>query len=203
MERSKIAAPILMMLTFTLLLASFAMASVFVYYPLTINISPQPPGVVFEPGKNANQADIGIDKSITVNLGHDKTSATITIHPTYQENYYKNVTLIVNNDDSLMNVYLIVRDTNITLLPFGSNVTLFIYSGDYDLINALDITSPSTNTDYFIGSLSENGVWQIDIYVKIPEGTNVAGLTYQVKMSLVYTPSEETPVVTPSQGRQA
>ncbi|MEM4789724.1 MAG: hypothetical protein QXV06_08060, partial [Ignisphaera sp.] len=112
----------------TLAITAIVLASVFAYYPLTITVSPTAPGVVFEIGSNANQPDIGTRNTITVTIGDNKTSASITIHPTYQENYYKDVLRITNGDDNAMNVYIIFTSVSNTL-PERNTVKLFVYEG--------------------------------------------------------------------------
>ncbi|MEM1843442.1 MAG: hypothetical protein QXD75_02835, partial [Desulfurococcaceae archaeon] len=96
-----------LVLALALLAMTATLASVFAYYPLTITVSPTEPGVVFERGSNADQPDIGAGNTITVTIGANKTSASLTIHPTYQENYYKDVLRINNTDDNAMNVYIV------------------------------------------------------------------------------------------------
>ncbi|MEM4718356.1 MAG: hypothetical protein QXE81_06360 [Desulfurococcaceae archaeon] len=182
------------------LLGAIATASLFVYYPLTIQITPQQPGVIFEAGSNAGGGDIG-ENTIGVALGDNKTSAEIIIHPTYQENYYKDILRITNNDDEEMKVYIMFtyRDIN---LPGESVVKLFIYKEDNTLVNELDITNPSLNSITLIGDISSGETWQVDIYVYIPEGKSIEGASYTAQAKLIYTPSStETPPVTPSSGR--
>ncbi|MEM4686820.1 MAG: hypothetical protein QXY67_04980, partial [Zestosphaera sp.] len=62
-------------------LISIVNASVFVYYPVTLKISPQQPPVVFQEGTNTNTTDLW-GKTITVNIGNEGTSLKITVHPT-------------------------------------------------------------------------------------------------------------------------
>ncbi|MEM4924369.1 MAG: hypothetical protein QXE70_08415 [Ignisphaera sp.] len=180
-----------------LLVTSIAFASVFAYYPLTITVSPQAPGVRFGAGSNAGQPDIGTGNTISTTIGQSGTSVSITIHPTYQENYYKNVTVITNSDDNAMNVYLIF-DSVSSNLP---TVKLFVYEGTTK-VTVLDIASQSIGTPIRVGQIASGKTWQIDLYVKIPEGTSITGAQYQVTARLVYTPSsEETPPANPSSGR--
>ncbi|MEM1678433.1 MAG: hypothetical protein QXU96_08755 [Ignisphaera sp.] len=180
-----------------LLVTSIAFASVFAYYPLTITVSPQEPGVRFGAGSNAGQPDIGTGNTISTTIGQSGTSVSITIHPTYQENYYKNVTVITNSDDNAMNVYLIF-DSVSSNLP---TVKLFVYEGTTK-VTVLDIASQSIGTPIRVGQIASGKTWQIDLYVKIPEGTSITGAQYQVTARLVYTPSsEETPPANPSSGR--
>ena len=132
-----------LVLALALLAMTATLASVFAYYPLTLQVVPTAPGVVFEPGSNADQPDIGEGKTITVTIGANKTSASITIHPTYQENYYKDVLQIVNNDDNAMNVYIVFTSVSNTL-PAGSTVKLFVYEEDTK-VKELDVTNPAVN----------------------------------------------------------
>ncbi|MEM4615261.1 MAG: hypothetical protein QXN25_06685, partial [Desulfurococcaceae archaeon] len=129
-----------LVLALALLAMTATLASVFAYYPLTITVSPTEPGVVFERGSNAGQPDIGEGNTITVSVGANKTSASVTIHPTYRENYYKDVLQIVNNDDNAMNVYIVFTFVSNTL-PAGSTVKLFVYEGA-TRVRELDVTNP-------------------------------------------------------------
>ncbi|MEM4671891.1 MAG: hypothetical protein QXJ84_05955, partial [Desulfurococcaceae archaeon] len=175
-----------LVLALALLAMTATLASVFAYYPLTLQAVPTAPGVVFEPGSNAGQPDIGEGNTITVTIGANKTSASITIHPTYQENYYKDVLRINNTDDNAMNVYIVFTSV-VNNLPTGSIVKLFVYEGA-TRVRELDITNPTLNQPISIGLLGVGRVWQLDVYVYIPEGTVIAGASYMASAKLVYTP---------------
>lgn len=182
------------------LVTMIALASVFVYYPLTITVQLQAPGVIFETGSNAGKPDIGTGNSITVTLGDNQTSASVTIHPTYQYNYYKDVLRITNNDDNQMSVYLIFTSVSNTL-PQGSVVKILVYK-EGNKVKEEDITDPRQNNPISIGTLAAGSTWQIDFYVEIPEGTRITGASYTATARLVYTPSSnETPPVNPTSGR--
>ncbi|MEM1651580.1 MAG: hypothetical protein QXH94_07325 [Sulfolobales archaeon] len=183
----------------SLAITAIVLASVFAYYPLTITARPTAPGVVFEAGSNAGQPDIGTGNTITVTIGDNKTSASITIHPTYRENYYKDVLRITNGDDNAMYVYIIFTSVS-NNLPAGSIVKLFVYDGA-SKVTDLVITNPTTNQPIPIGSIAAGKTWQIDFYVSIPEGTSIRVASYEAEAKLVYTPSTETPPVEPSSGR--
>ncbi|MEM4489217.1 MAG: hypothetical protein QXK88_10585 [Desulfurococcaceae archaeon] len=188
-----------LVLALALLAMTATLASVFAYYPLTLQAVPTAPGVVFEPGNNAGQPDIGAGNTITVTIGDNKTSASITIHPTYQENYYKDVLRINNTDDNAMNVYIVFTFVSNTL-PAGSTVKLFVYEGA-TRVRELDVTNPTLNQPISIGLLGVGRVWQLDVYVYIPEETVIAGRSYTASAKLVYTPSTETPPANPDIGR--
>lgn len=181
-----------------LLAATLALASVFTYYPLTMRALPVAPGVVFEQGSNAGQPDIG-NNFIEVEIGSNATTASLTIHPTYQENYYKDVLRIRNGDDNAMRIFLVFVSLN-NQLPTGSIIKIFFYEGATK-IKELDITNPVLNNPISIGTLSSGGAWQIDIYVYIPEGYSITNAQYLAQARLVSTPSGETPPATPSNGR--
>ncbi len=72
-------------------------ASVFVFYPINVSLQGQAPPIVFSTGKNANQADLW-GNTIGVTLDSTNTTLTLTLHPTWRTNLYKNISLIVNLD---------------------------------------------------------------------------------------------------------
>ncbi|MGC9069126.1 MAG: hypothetical protein ACP5IZ_09165 [Thermoprotei archaeon] len=188
----------------TILLAvigSIAFASAFQYYPTYITLSPVAPPVTFDNGKNANQPDLGPTNTITVTLGANKTSLSITIHPTYQTAYYKNTTIIINTDTKAYNIYM--RVTTPATLPAGSSATIYVYNkGATRTLTGFPTPAPSgeyiatvsllTTGTTLIGSLSASGVYEIDIYTVIPEGVTLPAQT-TANVLLIYTPSGETP----------
>ncbi|MEM4655362.1 MAG: hypothetical protein QXD80_00150 [Acidilobaceae archaeon] len=176
-----------------LVLLTAAFAAVFAYYPLDIIAQPTAPGVVFVPGSNAGQPDIGTGNQIEVTIGASQASATIKIHPTYRESYYKDALQVNNKDDNAMNVYIIFYAVT-NNLPVGSVVKLLVYEGNTK-VKELVITSPPLNTPVFIGTLQVNVIWRFDFYVYIPEGTDITNAIYTAGAKLVYTPSTETPPV--------
>ena len=93
-------------------------AAVFVYYPMSIGLSPQKPPVYFDLGSNANQKDLW-GNTITVSLSEANTNLAVQVNPTYQDNYYKNITVIKSQDTSntyyiLFDVTDAITDTNVT-----------------------------------------------------------------------------------------
>jgi len=209
MERKKLLSLILALLTAIML--SIAFASVFSYYPAQVSVAPTSPPVYFALGKNAGSSDLGSGNTITLTLGKNGSSGSITIHPTYQVTYYKNVTVIVNSDTKAYNVY--IRVTSPITLPTGSGsaigtsptsgmAKLYIYSkgasrsltgfptpapsGSYITV---DLTTTGTTS---VGSLSGGGVYEIDIYIYIPEGASLPS-SLTASIMLIATPSSETP----------
>jgi hypothetical protein len=211
MERKKILSLILALLTAVML--STAFASVFSYYPAQVSVAPTSPPVYFALGKNAGSSDLGSDNTINLTLGKNGSSGSITIHPTYQVTYYKNVTVIVNSDTKAYNVY--IRVTSPITLPTGSGsaistsptsgmAKLYIYSknasrsltgfptpapsGSY--IAVVNLTTTGTTS---VGSLNAGSAYEIDIYIYIPEGASLPSSPLTASIMLIATPSSETP----------
>ena len=175
----------------------FVAASVFAYYPLSITVSPVEPPVKFVRGDNAGHDDLGKDENgnsytIDVKTYYD-TRAEVTIHPTYQKTYYKDVLEITNSDSKAYNVYIRVN-TTITGFPAGSTIQLKIYASDAsrsedEPIKTVSLTSPGLVS---IGSLSGGDTWEVDVDVYIPEGSTLPSAA-TANLQLIYTPSSERP----------
>jgi hypothetical protein len=171
-----------------LLLLTIAYASVFVYYPMTITTTVVDPPVVFDYGSNANQADLQGSNTISVSISSQNTSITITLHPTYQNTLYKNVSLIKNLDTKAYNVY--IRVLTPLSLPASSVATLQIRSLDgTTIIASVDLLSTGTTS---IGSLAAGGIWSMWVSYTIPEQSSPPPTT-SATLQLIYTPSSETP----------
>jgi len=191
-----------------LLLSSLGFASVFTYYPVTVNISPVPPPVSFTTGtgSNAGGPDLGAGNTIAVSIGTGGASADITIHPTFQTTYYKNITLIKNWESGAgaksYNVYIrVVTPAN---LPAGSQAVIYIYNQNAGrsltgfpnpvpatgtFVASVNLLSGGTTS---IGPLNPGSAWEVDIRIYIPESATVPGPT-TAQILLIYTPSGETP----------
>uniref|UniRef100_A0A7J3Z8P7 Uncharacterized protein n=1 Tax=Ignisphaera aggregans TaxID=334771 RepID=A0A7J3Z8P7_9CREN len=180
---------------------SIAFAAVFSYYPVSIAIAPTSPPVRFVTGSNANQPDLGPGNTIEVSIGSNETSASLTIHPTYQVTYYKNVTLIVNGDTKAYSIYL--RVASAASLPPGATAYIYVYSkgasrslsgyptpAPSGYVAAVNLASTGTT---FIGSLAGGSAYEIDVYVYIPEGVALPATPATAQLLLIATPSGETP----------
>jgi hypothetical protein len=182
------------------IILSYAFASVFVYYPVTVNLSPVNPPIRFQPGSNANQNDLGgggspyTSNTIGVVIGSDGASLELTLHPTRQHNYYMDVSRIVNTEGTAS--YITVRVTSAALLPSGSVARLLIYDApsggsivaDVDLLETGDTPTPPV-------SIPAGAVWRIDLHIYIPEGSFVSSTSAVIQ--LIYSPSSETPPTLP------
>ena len=181
MKRRVVAAAML-----PLLLLTIAYASVFVYYPMTINTIAVAPPIVFEEGSNAGEEDLG-GNTIEVSISPQGTEITITLHPTYQETLYKDIALIRNLDTRAYNVY--IRVLTPLDLPTGSSAVLEIRRSGGVLIASVDLLSTGTT---FIGSLDAGDEWSIWVLYTIPEQSSPPDPTSAI-LRLIYTPSSETP----------
>jgi len=174
---------------------AIANASVFVYYPITVNITGAQP-VAFDYGSNANQQDLGSSNDITVTLGANNASAIITIHPTYQYTYYHDI-ILVKNIDTDKSYYVAFRVTEpITDWPDDSVAKMLIYDSSGSFVAEVDLKQSYT-TDW-IGPLSADNYYRIDFYIYYPEGYDLPSET-QVQVQLIYSLQniESAPTVPP------
>ena len=174
------------------------LASVFAYYPVTATLAPTSPPVYFATGTNAGQNDIGSSNTISVAIGSNSASLSFTVHPTYQTCYWKNITIIKNDDSKAYNIYLRV----VTPVSGISGATVRIYVYNKGATRSLSGSPPAPQSGYvgyvdltttgttFIGSLSSNSFYEIDVYTYIPTLPSSAS----AELLLIYTPSSsETP----------
>jgi hypothetical protein len=187
------------------LMMSYAFASVFVYYPINVSLQPVSPPIRFIGGSNANQSDLGgsgdpyTSNTIGVTIGSNGASLTLTLHPTRQHNYYRNVSLIQNTDGKAYYITVRVDPAAPAILPSGSQARLLIYNApsggtlvaNVNLLSGGDTTASAT----IAASGNPGSVWRIDLYIFIPEGPSVSGTSAQIQ--LIYSPSNETPPTLP------
>jgi len=172
-------------------------ATVFVYYLMQINVSTVPPPIIFSLGSNANKPDLGTGNTIMASISNANTSLDITVHPTYQTNYYKDIARIVNLDTS-KSYYIYVKVSD-PLSPGGNLTSAKLIIRDAGgTVASIDIDSTST-TPIYVGSLSANSQWSIDLKLVL---SNVGSGTYSqapkitdnsAKIELIYSLAQETP----------
>ena len=183
--------------------ASVAFASVFTYYPGTVNLQPTPPVVVFQPGSNNGTADVA--GTIAASIGDNGTSLSITVHPTYQLTYYENITVINNTDSKTWSLYIDVAQA-LNGLPAGSKAYLIIYdkgasrsvsysSGEYappstGYVALVDLTTTGL---YQVGQLQGGSIYEVDLFIYIPEGTTLPTGTLTAQIHLIASPTTEAP----------
>lgn len=172
-------------------LVSIVNASVFVYYPITVSLQPTQPPIIFSKGKNAGGQDL-YGNTIGVLIGDANTSLTITVHPTYQTNYYKNLT-VINNTDSSNSYYVAIR---VNTAFSNSKITyaglrIYYLSGTTE-IEITEVNLRTTGTTSWLGPLSAGGKWFVDVILTIDE----TGGTYNsppftsdsASLQLIYSP---------------
>jgi hypothetical protein len=178
------------------IILSIAFSSVFVYYPIIATIQPVTPPVKLGYGSNAGRPDLS--NTISVTIGSNNASATITIHPTYQVSYYRNITIIKNADNKDYKVMLNVSSP--MTLPTDSKAKLYVFAQGQDRRGfsgwSIENLEPSgylavldlTTTDTTSFDLVDSAIVEIDILIYIPEDTSPPS-SATAKIYLRYTPS--------------
>jgi hypothetical protein len=172
-------------------LISIVNASVFVYYPINLTISPKEPPVVFSAGSNSNGRDLG-DRTITVITSNSGTSLTIEVHPTLQRNYYYDIAGIINNDGS--NAYYIkFRVTKPITDSRVDKAYLIINNTNTKAQHIIDLKSGGVQPDNWI-ELSDSGGFRVDLYIVL---NSVEGDDIPVGVDLIIsTTNTESPPTT-------
>jgi len=191
----------LLLLTAIACVLSVAFAAVFVFFPANITMSFASPPVIFLPGKNANQPDIGQGNTIGVTVGDNKTSVSITLHPTYQKTYYQNITLVKNVESGAgskaYNLWFKVN-TPVSGLPAGSQAKLLVYQAGAARNGApiltVDLTSSGVSN---MITLNANSFYEIDFFVVYPEGQRLPQNPVTASLELIFSPQSETPPTYP------
>ncbi len=176
------------------IILSHAYSAVFVYYPITVGIQPVSPPIVFSPGSNAGQPDLGPGNTIGVDIGTNNISLSLTLHPTYQHTYYHNLSLIVNNDTKAY--YVTFRVTGAASLPSGSAARLLVYNSPNGGSIVADVNLLSTGDTSASIPINAGEKWRIDVYIFIPEGAALPSPT-TASVQLIYSTSADTPPSVP------
>ncbi|RLE98970.1 MAG: hypothetical protein DRJ57_03040 [Thermoprotei archaeon] len=173
------------------LVLTAAMASVFAYYPVSLSIQGAAPPIELEAGGNAGQADLS--GTIDVTVGANKTSLTVTLHPTYQTTYYKDIARI-RNTDTANTYYVWIRVVTPTTpaLPSGSTAQLIVKTSAGGTAATVDLTTSGTTGPI---TLSAGDYLQLDFKFSIPEGVQLSsfqGVTASIEV-IYSTQSAEAP----------
>jgi len=170
---------------------AIANASVFVYYTGTINISTVPPPIIFAQGSNAGQPDLGAENTIGVTISNANTTLSITVHPTYQINYYKNLTLIKNLDNKAYYVFIKVAPP--TSRGALTSAYLIIRDSSGNLVNTVNLL---TSDITYVGSLGGSSQWTVDLqFVFSTSGgsyNTAPSAPGSITIQLIYTPEQVT-----------
>jgi len=152
----------IMTLILIALITGFVNAFVFTYYPLTTNISPTTPPVIFKYGSGTGKTDLR-GTIITVSIGDANTSMSITIHPTYQKTYYKDIARINNTD---VNAYYIMIEVSTPLTNIKiTNAKLYFYEG---AVKKLEINLLTTGRTSYV-QINGKAEWSIHMEIEISE----------------------------------
>jgi hypothetical protein len=183
------------LLTIVLIALALAVvnASVFTYYPVNITLAPQQPPLIFKYGSNTKKHDLW-GTTITADIGAANTSLTLTVHPTYQTTYYKDIARIKNQDSS--NSYYVAIKVN-TPFTGPSEAKLLIYDSSSNKITEVDLLT--TNPSGWFGPISAGSEWSIDLKITIPEKGGSSSSAPSISqptasIQLIYSPQNtETP----------
>jgi len=179
---------------------AIANASVFVYYTGTLTLQPVRPPIIFVEGSNARQPDLA-GRTIIVTISDANTTLSITVHPTYQINYYKNITLIKNLDGRAYHVYIKVKDP----MGGGNLTSAYLIVNRSGTLVPIDLTSGGpTSQPQYIGILNAGSQWTINLNFTLtnlgtarnnPNAYNQAPKITDAyaEIQLIYSPSTETP----------
>lgn len=181
------ATPLFVLLAISLA-ATAVFASVFVYYPATVTATPTAPPVIFAEGSNANKIDLK-GNTISVSITNANTSLAVTVHPTYQTTYYKNITLIKNLDSNAY--YIAVRvntpasDTNL------QSAKLIIRDSTSGDLKEIDLMKSGTSSWI---SLSAGSSFTVDLSITYAAGASSdyktpPGSGFTANIQLIYSPT--------------
>ncbi len=149
--------------------------------------------MIFTWGTNTGDTDLG-GNTITVTIPNSNTSASITVHPTYQVTYYKDI-LGIKNQDTSTSYYITIRVTNPLSDTLINTAELRIYSGT-TLIDTVDLTA--TGDTSIATALGAGQTWRVDIYLDIDdtggdENTPPSLTDNSFSLQVIYSPTTETP----------
>ncbi|MGC9115289.1 MAG: hypothetical protein ACP5HH_04730, partial [Fervidicoccaceae archaeon] len=169
------------------LVAAAVFASVFVYYPVSVAATPTAPPVIFAEGSNANKADL-YGNTITVSISQANTSLSITVHPTYQKTYYKNITLIKNLDSNAYYIAFRVNPVSTTDTNLQS-VQLIIKDSSDNIVTTIDLMTTSTSTSSWI-QIPANSQYTVDLSISYSAGasstyTSAPGSGFTASLQLI------------------
>ncbi len=180
-------------LTIATILASIVFASVFVYYPASIQVSPTAPPVIFSEGDNSNQRDL-YGQTITTTIDETGTRVLINLHPTYQRTYYLDVLRIKNQDSQVYYVKINVLST----ITGGNLVSakLYLYDETYK-VGEVDLLTTQLQPNSWV-PLNGNGELKVDIEFQYEtsggSSTTPPNGSGTIQLELIYsTLNTETP----------
>ena len=189
--------PKLLALIIALSVAATAYAGVLVIYTVNVSVEEVAPPIIFEPGANAGKPGLPSTNTITVSLGSNSTSATVSLQVTYGEVYIVDVLNIVNptapsgpSGDSYL--VKLCADTAISSGVINT-AEAKVYVGN-NLVGTLDLRSIGCTGEF---SLNDGDTATITFYFKLLEGNALDSIRLSVRLSLHYSPGTYVPSVPP------
>ena len=161
-----------------------AYAGISVIYPGTATFSEVEPPVKIVAGSNANATGLA-GTTLSVTIGANSTSVSVSFAITYQTNYIDDVFEIKNTDNT--STYYIVIRVNQPIT--ASNVReAYMYVGS----TQIDLTATGTSAEI---TLPAGGTLKVSFKIVVEEGTALKTTGLTTSFDIIYSP--ETPVPTP------
>ena len=184
--------PKLLALIIALSVAVTVYAGVLVIYPVNVNVEEVTPPIVFEPGANAGDPGLPSTNTITVSLGSNSTSATVSLQVTYGEVYVVDVLNITNPTTPSGDNYFVKVCVDSAISSAVINTAEAIIKVGTSTYT-LDLRTAGACTSDF--QLLDGDTATISFHFIVPEGTALDSTPPSVSLSLHYSP--ESPVPTP------
>ncbi len=166
------------------LVATMAYASIVVIYPLNVSVSEVAPPVKFQAGSNANQTGLG--GTMTVIIGKNQASATVSFQVTYQTNYIHDLLEVVNTAENDYYVAIRVDTPLVSNTGVVSSAQLILDRGNDNIADdKLDLTTNGTSTEI---QLLAGQVIALHFNVTLTEGRMLDSAPLTVQLSLLYSP---------------
>ena len=169
------------------IVSSMVLASVFVVYPGQLTVSYATNDIQIQPGNNTGLADLN-GNTIDVAVGSKNASVSITVHPTYQYTYYKNITIINNTGTAAYYIGFYIDSTSITLADAAK---LYVFDSSGGLVATIDLKT--TGWSGWIGPLASGSYYRIDLVFHVAETESISGVSETVSFYIYWSPSSETP----------
>ncbi len=167
-----------------ILVASMAYASIVVIYPLNVTVQEVAPPVKFQAGSNANQTGLG--GTMTVIIGKNQASATVSFQVTYQTNYIHDLLEVVNTAENDYYVAIRVDTPLVSNTGVVSSAQLILDRGNDNIADdKLDLTTNGTSTEI---QLLAGQVIALHFNVTLTEGRMLDSAPLTVQLSLLYSP---------------
>ncbi len=176
-------------LALLLVAVPLAYAGVIVSYPINGTVNYVTPTIVFAGGSNANQTGLG-GNTISVTIGANNTSATFSIHITYQTVEYHDILVIKNTDT--VNAYWIGFSSTNTLPAQVYNATLIITDDSGAKIASYNLLTGGWSGWLF--QIPGNTTYHINLIFKMSEGQKLPTTAASISLKLYWSNSNtETP----------